>query len=151
MKDIALAIINESSWPIAILICFFFLRTEIKKFISKLKGVKAGTIEVLLTQELHRTNLTEKQLKAISSLSAEEIDLFLLVSYSENPVFTYELPEPREMFIKKINKLEETGLIIAQNTKTDEGRILHEMTPLGTQVRVTLLKGVQQLLQNSAS
>lgn len=147
--DISLALITHAAWPLTTLICLFLLRKELSELISRLKGLKAGALELLMSEELHSTSLNESQLKAISNLSAEDIDLFLLVSYSEAIGFRYELPIPQEVFKTRMAILHETGLIEVLNSENPGTDIRHNITPMGFQVRSLLLRGSKQLLQKA--
>lgn len=140
-------LIDIFSWPLVFLICFFFLRKELRNLLSRLKGLKAGTVELQLTEQLHAQGLPKQQLKSITSLSADEIDLFLLVSFTEHLGFNYSTPLPPEVFKKRLIRLQEAGLLEITNPEDPGTNIRHNILPLGLRLRALLISGAAQILR----
>lgn len=151
MNEIVIAFIENFSWPLVILIIIFLFKKELLGLVSRLKSVKAGSLEVLLGAKLH-TALTKEQLEAIPKLTTEEIDLFLLVSFSSDENFSYSLP-PKitpEMFRSRLMKINDAGLIVLVNPENSGNNMRHNVTKLGSQVRDLLLKDSIEFLRDAA-
>lgn len=153
-EEIIHALIEHSSWPITLLVCLLLIRKELSNLLFRLKGFKAGTIELQMSDQLNAQGLPKKQFESITSLSADEIDLFLLVSFMDEDTFKYDIPIPSEVFKKRMHRLQEAGLIEIVNIKNPENttgvNITHKITPLGTRVRGLLIGSTAQLLRGIA-
>ncbi|MGI2002419.1 hypothetical protein [Shewanella frigidimarina] len=151
MKEITLSLINNFSWPLVILVCLFTMKKEISKLLSRLNTFKAGSVELQMSEQLHAQGLTKEQLITLGELSVDELDLFLLASFSENLGFSYQTTLPPEIFKKRLLALAKAGLF--EDLETDDGssKIMHNLTPMGKTVRVLLLNGSIQLLRRSVN
>lgn len=82
MQEIILSLIQHSSWPLVVLLCVFVLREELETLLKRLRGFKAGSVEVisLLSVALmlvlgctpHSSDLTEHSVNPHNSRQAEQ-------------------------------------------------------------------------------
>ena len=82
MKDITLSLIQHLSWPLFVFFYLLVLRREIGGFLGRLRLLKAGTVELELSGQLQLQGFSEKQLATLKKLSAEDVDIFLLISFT---------------------------------------------------------------------
>ena len=150
MNEIVLSLIEHFSWPLVLLVCFFFLRKELSALLGRMKGFRAGAVEIQLTDQLHAQGLPKEQLETIASLSADELDLFLLVSFTEHVGFNYSTGLPPEVFKKRLLRLQEAGLLELLNPEDSGSNLRHNITPLGRRVRALLIGSSAQLLRGAA-
>ncbi|MSQ70230.1 MAG: hypothetical protein EXR27_02925 [Betaproteobacteria bacterium] len=149
MQDIFLATIQHASWPIAILIALFVLRKEVRSLLGRIRGFKAGKVELKFNEELEQQGFTKKQLATLRTLTADEIDLFLLVSFSEAPNFRYQTGIDPAIFRQHMSRLEESGLLTITNPENDGSNLLHNLTPLGRRARSLFVNSTVELLRKS--
>jgi hypothetical protein len=151
LKEITLSLINNFSWPLVVLVCLFTMKKEISKLLSRLNTFKAGSVELQMSEQLQAQGLSKEQLVTLGELSVDELDLFLLASFSENIGFTYKTSLPHEIFRKRLTALEKAGLFEDLQPNDNDNSIMHNLTPMGKTVRVLLLNGSIQLLRRSLS
>lgn len=149
MKEIFLATIQYSSWPLALFLCFWFTRKEIRSLLGKIKGLKTGPLELQFSEQISAQGLTPEQLAPITELTADEIDLFYLVTFSEIPGFNYSVPFPAAILKKRLIKLEKAGLIEILNTEDPGEDIRHNPTSLGLRIRSALINSSAQLVRSA--
>ncbi|QKE63303.1 hypothetical protein HNE05_07985 [Aquipseudomonas campi] len=149
MNEIILKLVEFSSWPIVVLIAAYLLRDPIKKLISRFNGIRAGDIEIQMRQQMHAQSLTEEQLEKISVLSTDEIDLFLLVSFTEAIGFNYTVPIPKNILHERLYYLEKLGLLKIYPPESEDAPIRHDCTPEGRRVRELIINGASQLVRST--
>lgn len=150
MKEIFLSLIQHSSWPLVVLLCVLLLREEIGALLKRMRGFKAGSIEVQLSEQLHNQGLSKDQLKLIGELSADEIEMFLLASFTDYQGFKYSVPLPADVFKKRILKLQEAGLLRVINPEDPGTNLTHDTTPVGRRFRSLLLNSTTRLVRDAA-
>ncbi len=87
----------------------------------------------------------------VTSLSADEVELFLLVSYTDNLGFNYTTGLPPEVFKARLVRLRDSGLLEISNPEDPGTNIRHSITPLGRRVRAMLIGGTTQLLRGQGN
>ncbi|GAC33705.1 hypothetical protein [Paraglaciecola polaris] len=148
-SEIIAALVADLAWPLVVLIVLYVLRTEISKMLSRLSTLKAGNVEMQLHEQISAQDLSVEQLHKLSKLSVGELDLFLLVSFSENIGFTYQTTIPREIFMRRLKALEDAALLeILKNYEGDN--IRHNLTESGRTLRQLVITSSTQLLRMSA-
>lgn len=151
MKEIIIASIAHFSWPLVFIIAIFMLRTPICALLQRVNAFKAGSVELQLQETLSTQNLSEKQIAQINKLTVDELDLFLLASFSENIGFNYQTPMPPETFKRRMQSLENAGLLEILNPDDDGKNIRQNVTETGKHVRSVILNGATKILHNSAA
>lgn len=148
METLKIAI-EFASWPIVVLTVFFFLRSPISKLLGKIRFIKNSGIEVTFVDDLLRQGFSKSQLVAIESLTEADLDLYLLVSYSDAPEFKYQIPvQSSEEHASSFARLEKAGLMRV-TTKSEEGLpALHLSTPAGRRVRSLVIRSTVDLLRS---
>lgn len=147
--EIILAIIEHSSWPLVVLLCVVLLREEIGTLLKRIKVFKTGSVELQLSEQLHNQGLSKKQLKLIGELTADEIEMFLLASFTDYTGFKYNIPLPPAVFKSKIVKLQEAGLLEVSNPEDPGTGLIHTTTPVGRRFRALLLTSTTRLLKDA--
>lgn len=150
MKEIALGLIQHSSWPIVALLAILLLRKDLTTLLRRLRVFRAGSIEVDLTEQLHTQGFTKAQLTALSKLSVEDTDIFLLVSFTDHPSFRYATGVEPSLFKSSLQRLQEAGLLQITNPDDPGTNILHELTPSGRRFRSLLVSSSAALVRQAA-
>jgi hypothetical protein len=88
-------------------------------------------------------------MEKIADISADEIDLFLLVSFTDNKDFNYKIGMSPEMFKARCLRLQDMGLIEILNPEDSGTNLRHSITPLGRRVRGLLINSTAQLLRGA--
>jgi hypothetical protein len=145
--EIVQSLIEHFSWPLVVLLFMASFRSDLQAVLSRLKGLKAGSIELQLNEQLHAQGLTKQQLGSITSLTADELDLFLLVSFTEHVGFNYQTGLPQEVFKSRLLRLQEADLLQVLNPEDPGTNVRHNVTPLGRRLRAMLIGGSAQLLR----
>lgn len=65
MNEIVLALIQHLSWPLVVLVVFVLSREELRGVISRLRGFKAGNVELQLSDQLQAQGLPKQQLEKL--------------------------------------------------------------------------------------
>jgi DNA-binding MarR family transcriptional regulator len=141
--------ISHLAWPIVMLVVFFAMRKELRDLVGRIRTFKAGKVELKFSEELKQQGFTKKQLTSLRALSANEIDLFLLVSFSDNKLFNYRTGLEIGAFKQIIQKLEEAGLLEILNPEDDGADLRHNLTPLGRRMRSLFVNSSVELLHRS--
>jgi hypothetical protein len=150
VKEIVLSFIEHSSWPLAVLVCVFLLRDELRKLIDRLRALRAGSVEFQLSEQLQTQGLSKDQLKSIVELSADELEMFLLASFTDYKGFRYSIPLPAETFKARMLALQQAGLIQIANPEDPGTNLIHNTTPLGRRFRSLLLNSTARLVKDAA-
>ncbi len=145
--ELLIAIIEHLSWPIVIIVFFLLLRKELSRLLSRVKGIKASDLELQFAEQIQVQGLSKEQLADVSSLTADEIELFLLVSFTEHQGFNYQTGLPPEVFKSKMEHLQKAGLIDLVNPDDPGVNLRHNITPLGNRVRAILINSSAQLVR----
>ena len=147
--ELAQSAIQYASWPLVTLVALFVLRKPLGKLLSNLRSVKAGSLEVAFGEQLQNQGFTDDQFKAIQSLTASEVDLFLLVSYSDSPTFKYDSTLPYLAFKNAMLRLQSAGLIKVSLADDANTHIHHSTTSVGHRIRAMLINSTVSLLHAS--
>ena len=150
MNDVALALIEHVSWPFVMFLGFLLLRKEFAALLSRLRSFKSGSIELQLSEQIHNQGFSREQLASIGTLSADEIDIFLLVSFTDIPEFKYSTGIASDVFKQRMLRLQEAGLLRVTNPDDTGTNLHHNLTPLGRRLRALLINSTTQLLRESA-
>ena len=149
--EIWVALIEFAFWPITVLIVFFFLREPISKLMGKVRFIRNSGLEVAFTDDLLRQGFSKDQLEAIEQLTEADIDLYLLISYSDAPEFKYEIPvSSKEDHASSFARLEKAGLMRVATRNEDGMPALHLSTPAGRRVRSLLVRSTAELLRSGS-
>ena len=144
--ELAQSVLQYASWPIVVLIGLFLFKEPLVKLICNLRFFKAGTLEVGFAEQIQNQGFTDNQLKIIRTLTAQEIDLFLLVSFSDATDFNYTTDLDEEVFRKALLKLQDAGLIKITNPDNSSTNLRHITGPVGRRVRAMLINSTVALL-----
>ncbi|MDP3858639.1 MAG: hypothetical protein Q8Q73_12845 [Stagnimonas sp.] len=150
MKDIALSFIQYSSWPLALLLCVLLLRKQLTSFADRVRLFRAGGVEVQLAEQLHNQGFTKSQLDAVQGLSANDVDIFLLVSFTDDKSFKYFTSTDPILFKKSLLSLQDAGLLVLTNPEDPGTNLLHNLTPVGRRFRGLLVNSAVGLLKGTA-
>lgn len=138
--------LQYSSWPIVTLIGLFVFKAPLSVLIKNLRFLRAGKLEVSFEEQIQRLGFSEEQLRIVRTLSAQEIDLFLLVTFSDSPSFNYMTGLHEAAFSAALKKLQEAGLIVITNPDGPSTNLRHITTPIGHRVRTMLINSTVALL-----
>jgi hypothetical protein len=150
MENILSLIIQYWPWPIVTLLGMFVFRGSISKLLGNVKSFKAGSVEVDFDKHLRQQGLSEEQSTAFKSLSSTDIDLFLLISYSDDPSFNYQTPMAFELLKESMLRLQSSGLVSIINPEDPGTNLRHSVTPLGRRIRALLVSTCTTLLQRES-
>lgn len=145
-------ITKSLAWPIAtLLICGFFFKTEISKLLSKIRvsSLKAGSVELQFSEQLHYESFTKEQLKAITELTKEELNIFMVASYSNDPKFRYIPAIDQANLNNHLVQLEKAGLIEIQGEPNSQALTFHYTTRLGQKFRELIIESTSSLLRKA--
>lgn len=147
--EIANNALHYVSWPLTVLIISWCYRKPIAALLRNVRFLRTGNLELQFSEQLRTQGFTDLQLQAIAILSEGDIDLFLLVSYSDAPEFRYEIPADPSTFGDSLTKLERAGLM-SITTSVDEKTHKHVTTPAGRRVRALLVHSTAELLREGS-
>lgn len=145
--ELAVAFLEYAAWPLVVLCGFLLFGSALRKMLMRVRGMKAGSVEVQFEEELHRQGLTKHQLEAIESLTAEEIGLFLLVSYSDSLGFDYRTALPIEVYKARLVRLSEAGVVHILNPENPGDDLRHSVTPAGNRFRSLVINSTARMLR----
>src|SRR5260221_10340064 len=137
--EIALALIEHALWPLVVVLCALTFRKQLVALLGRVTGLKAGSIEVQFRERIARQGFTPDQQAAFRSLNADELDLFLLVSYSDDQAFRYTTNMAFPIYRQRMSRLQEAGLLTLTNPDDPGTNLLHNLTPLGKRVRALIV------------
>jgi hypothetical protein len=115
--------------------------------LRNMRFFKAAGLEVEFNEQLQSQGFTDAQLKIVRKLSASEIDLFLLISFSDDKDFKYCINMEPMAFRGAMLRLQEAGLLLITNPQETGSNIRHKTTPIGRRVRAMLINSTIVLLQ----
>ena len=144
--DLAQSAIQYASWPLVVLIGLLLFKEPLGKLLRNLRFFKTGTLEIGFNEQLQGQGFTDSQLKVVRNLSAMEIDLFLLVSFSDAQDFRYTTGMEPRPFRDAMLRLQEAGLILITTPNDPGTNLLHSTTPIGHRVRAMLINSTVALL-----
>ncbi len=145
--EIVQSFIEHGSWPLVAIIGFVLFGSPLRRMLLRIRGAKAGSVEVQFEEEVRDQRLTHEQLQNISSLTNEELELFLLVSFTEHEGFNYETPLPTEIFRHRIQKLSEAGLLDILNPDDTGANVRHNLTSAGNRFRALVVQSITRMLR----
>lgn len=149
--EILKAAIEHLSWPLTVLICVLLFQAELRALIRRLRGFKAGSIELQLHEQLAAQGISKEQLALLTSLSADDVELFFLVSYTDSVGFNYTTGLPPDVFKARLLSLRDSGLLDVSNPEDIGVNLRHNLTPLGCRIRAMLIGGATQLLRGQGN
>ena len=140
-KDIIVSAFQFASWPLALLMTMWWFREHIRALIGRLHFLKPGSVESDFLERIRRQDFTDAQMARFKQLSVEEIELFLMVSYSESGHFFYHLGAAMDFvaFRRCMGNLDEAGLMRLLNPEDDGKNLRHAITSLGKNIRGLLI------------
>jgi hypothetical protein len=140
-KDIVVSVFQYASWPLAFLVALWWFRTNLRGLIGELRLQKAGSVEFDFKERMQRQDFTAAQMAIFKQLSVEEIELFLMVSYSDSGQFFYHLGDAMDFaaFRLSMGKLDQAGLMRLLNPEDDGQKLRHSITSLGKNIRALLI------------
>ncbi|MDO8464798.1 MAG: hypothetical protein Q7S46_06040 [Gallionella sp.] len=144
--ELAQSALQYASWPIVALVSLFLFKEHIGKALRNVRFFKAGSLELGFNEQIQNQGFTDTQLKIIHNLSAQEIDLFLLVSFSDGTDFNYNTGIDQVVFREALLKLQEAGLIVVTNPNDLPTNLRHITSPIGRRVRAMLINSTVTLL-----
>jgi hypothetical protein len=145
--ELATTFLEHASWPLVVFCGFLLFGASIRKMLSRVRGARAGSVEVQFEEELHHQGLTKDQLLAISSLTGEELGLFLLVSYSDSLGFNYNTALPPDVYKARVLRLRDAGLLHIHNPDNPGTDIRHNVTPAGNRFRALVITSTSRMLR----
>jgi len=149
--EISIALIKHALWPLVVLLCVLMLRKQLAALLERMTGLKAGSVELQFKERIERQGFTPEQRTAFRNLSADELDLFLLVSFSDDKVFRYTTNMPFPTYRQRMLRLQEAGLLTLTNPDDPGTNLLHNLTPLGKRVRALIVDSTVSLLRDVSS
>lgn len=147
--DLLPELIEHSSWPIAFLIALLMFRTPISRLLQRLKLFNVKGVEAQFINDLEAQGLSEENLEQLRSLTATDINLFLLTSFSDDRLFSYSTEIPVEEFRNSINNLVKAGLLEVKEPDETGKDIRHLTTPLGNRLRAMSVNTLAKLIHES--
>ena len=96
-------------------------------------------MELFFERAVEAEGLSKPQLAALRTLSADEFDLFLFLSYSEAQ--RRETGLPPEQYLRMLKHLDKAGLVTNVDD-TNPRFVTHEMTALGRRFRALIISSV---------
>jgi hypothetical protein len=141
LKDIIVSAFQYASWPAALLMALWWFRDNIRASVGRLRIFNAGSVEFDFIERIRRQDFTASQLAKFKLLSVEEIELFLMASYSESGHFFYHLGAAMDfaVFRRCMGNLDEAGLMRLLNPEDDGRNLRHASTSLGKSIRSLLI------------
>ena len=149
--EIAIALIEHALWPLVVFLCVLMLRKQLAALLERMTGLKAGSVELQFKENIERQGFTPEQRVAFKNLSADELDLFLLVSFSDDNVFRYTTNMPFPTYRQRMLLLQDAGLLCLTNPEDPGTNLLHNLTPLGKRVRALIVDSTVGLLRGVSS
>lgn len=136
------------SWPLIAMALILIFKIPLAKMISNIRFFKAGSLEIDFGEKLLNQGFTDEQLKIVKNLTANEIDLFLLVSYTNAPNFHYSTGAglSNKDFRVMMLKLNEAGLIAITKDDGMGNDLFHTTTQIGLRTRAMIVNGTISLL-----
>ena len=150
MENFLSLVIQYWPWPIVAVLAIFIFHDPISKLLGDVKSLKAGSVEVAFDKHIQQQGLSKDQSKAFKSLTSMDIDLFLLISFSDDPTFNYQTGMPSTSFKESMLRLQSSGLVRLLNPEVPGTNLRHSITPLGRRVRSLLVSTCTTLLQRES-
>jgi len=150
MANILSLMIQYWPWPIVALVSLFIFRGAISKLFADVKSLKAGSIELAFEKQIQQQGLSKDQTIVFKALSSMDIDLFLMISFSDDATFNYRTGMPVISFKESLLRLQSSGLIILTNPEDSGTNIRHYITPLGKRIRSLFVNTCTTLLQRES-
>ena len=150
MNELMQVILENALWPIVTLTAILMFRNQVSTLISNMKALKSGSVEVVFDQRVKNIGLPKSNLEELKQLTREEVSLFFLLSFSDDPEFTFKPGLNIETFNRRMYALESAGLIYIEIPEHKSNTKLHLLTPAGKRVRDILLDTTTRLFQENA-
>jgi hypothetical protein len=140
-KDIIVSVFQYASWPLALLVALWWIKDNLRAFLGELRLQKAGSVAFDFKERMRRQDFTAAQMAIFKQLSVEEIELFLMVSYSDSGQFFYHLGDAMDFgaFRRSMGNLDQAGLMRLLNPEDDGQKLRHSITSLGKNIRALLI------------
>ena len=150
MNELIREILENALWPMIVLTVILMFRDQVSTLISNMKALKSGSIEVVFDQRVKNIGLPKSNLEELKQLTREEVSLFFLLSFSDDPEFTFKPGLNKETFNRRMEALESAGLIYIETIEHRPNTKLHLLTPAGKRVKDILLDTTTRLFQENA-
>ncbi len=147
MKEIVLGLIEHSSWAALVLLFVIWFRPQITELLNKLRFIKAGNLQLEFSTQLSQIGFDKEKLKKFSYLTSEEINIFLLASFSDGIGFQYQIEMPQNELNSHIFRLADFGLLEVVKNPTNPENIGHNLTEDGRRFRAVLIDTTKDLLK----
>jgi hypothetical protein len=148
--QIALAIIRYALWPLIVLLGILILRSPLAELPGRLTGLKAGSVEIQFKERIERQGFAPEQRAAFKNLSSDEVEIFLLISFSESHAFSYKVDIPAPTYRQRMLRLQAAGLLTLLNPDDPGTNLIHNLTPLGKRVRALIVDSTVGLIRGDA-
>ncbi|GAB3253392.1 hypothetical protein [Chitinimonas naiadis] len=138
--------ITHASWPIAALIALYLFREPLISLLRSLRFLKSGSLEFRFAEGLRKQGLSAEQLSALAKLTADEINYFLMMSYSSEGGFTYTTTLSQDQLNSLAQNLAAAGLVTIEHIDQQTHHIKHRVTYVGQSLRMMLIDSAIDLL-----
>ena len=138
--------LNDLWWPLFAVAALLVLRSAMER-IGNRGARPAAAAPDIVRRGLGAEGLKTDQRAALRALSADEIDVFLLVSYSDQ--HQYDTGLAPEQLRATLKRLAGAGLITIID-ETNPRYVTHETTALGKRLRALLVSSVAASVRDTA-
>lgn len=143
--DLLAEFLRDIWWPVFAVAALLVLRSRLAQLGERLAAPAAAPQDVL-RRGLGAEALEPERRAALHALSADELDLFLLLSYSDQ--HQYDTGLPPEQLLPILRRLAQAGLITIVD-ETNPRYVTHETTAFGKRLRALLVSGAAALLRDA--
>jgi len=144
-------VIKVLAWPLVTLVIFFSAKDKVLGSLSRLTTLRSSSVELTFGRQLQAQGLDLEAISSLSALTPDQIELFLLISYSDEPGFHYELPHSRERYAERIRALEHVGLIEIESEQSPGNDVRHRLTGFGKRFRAMLINASTEMLHDQSA
>lgn len=139
-------LLRDLWWPIFAVAAILVLLKRMDAIARARVAPGRASAQDIFGGALGTEGLDEPQRAAIRALTADELDVFLLVSYSDQ--HQYETGLAPEVLLRTLKRLAAARLI-AIIDETNPRYVTHETTPLGKRLRALLVSSAAALVRGS--
>lgn len=138
--------LNDLWWPLFAVAALVVLRSALGR-IGSLGERPAAAAQDIVRRGLGAEGLSTEQRTALRQLTADELDVFLLVSYSDQ--HQYDTGLAPELLRATLRRLAGAGLITIID-ETNPRYVTHETTALGKRLRALLVSCAAASVRDAA-
>jgi hypothetical protein len=150
-RQLILSAVEHASRPIAtvliaVFLLFFGYCTKDRWFslLDKSETVKVGSFEVKLREVADKANLSP-ELRTLSELNDEQLQLFLIIGKERNPIKYYG----EELSLENLRKLKEVGLLSEFDQKPNN-ELGWKVSEKGHRLHKIISSSINSSIRNSA-